>query len=218
MLLFVLSALTIFHFAAVPVPAAASRGHAALARSACSGSRSIFTALLGLTRAFVPEREQQTMDALVLAPCDRSAIWVAKSIAVFAFLGVAELVALPAFALFFQTVDGNTIAAVAARERRHLRRRHAHRRDGRRRPRARADPAAALPAARDPDRRRRRGRERGRAAASTSPSSRSTTRSSSCSPGRRSSTWSPRPDRLTTSRFARPVYDAAVTETLSGTA
>ena len=46
----------------------------------------IFTALLGLTRAFVPEREQQTMDALVLAPCDRSAIWLAKSIAVFAFL------------------------------------------------------------------------------------------------------------------------------------
>jgi heme exporter protein B len=72
----------------------------------------IFTALLGLTRAFVPEREQQTMDVLILAPCDRSTIWVAKSIAVFVFLGVAELIALPAFALFFQTVDGNTIVAV----------------------------------------------------------------------------------------------------------
>ena len=71
------------------------------ALGARSGSRSIFTALLGLTRAFVPEREQQTMDVLVLAPCDRSAIWVAKSIAVFVFLGVAELVALPAFSLFF---------------------------------------------------------------------------------------------------------------------
>ena len=53
------------------------------------------------------------MDALVLAPCDRSAIWLAKSIAVFAFLVVAELVALPAFSLFFEPVDGRTVAAVA---------------------------------------------------------------------------------------------------------
>src|SRR5664279_3263745 len=78
MLLFVLSALTIFHFA---VPAGASH-KAALG---LLWTAIIFTALLGLTRAFVPEREQGLFDALVLAPCDRSAIWVAKSLAVLAF-------------------------------------------------------------------------------------------------------------------------------------
>jgi heme exporter protein B len=121
MLLFVLSALTIFHFV-VPVlsdvPGCSRDCETSiedtqqLATLGLLWIALIFTALLGLTRAFVPEREQQTMDVLILAPCDRSTIWVAKSIAVFVFLGVAELIALPAFALFFQTVDGNTIVAV----------------------------------------------------------------------------------------------------------
>ena len=106
MLLFVLSALTILHFA---VPAGTER----LATLGLLWIALIFTALLGLTRAFVPEREQHTMDALVLAPCDRSTIWVAKSIAVFAFLVVAEALALPAFSLFFSGIDGRTVAAVA---------------------------------------------------------------------------------------------------------
>ena len=39
----------------------------------------LFAALLGSGRAFVPEREQRTMRWLVLAPCDRSAIWLAKA-------------------------------------------------------------------------------------------------------------------------------------------
>ena len=33
-------------------------------------------------------------DALVLAPCDRSAIWLGKALAVLLFLGCAEVVAL----------------------------------------------------------------------------------------------------------------------------
>jgi heme exporter protein B len=106
MLLFVLSALTVLHFA---VPEGTER----LATLGLLWIALIFTALLGLTRAFVPEREQHTMDALVLAPCDRSTIWVAKSIAVFAFLAMAEVVALPAFGLFFEPVDARTVAAVA---------------------------------------------------------------------------------------------------------
>ncbi len=73
----------------------------------------VFTALLGLTRAFVAEREQGLFDALVLAPCDRSAIWLAKSVAVFAFLVAAEVVALPAFAVFFSGIDAQTVGAVA---------------------------------------------------------------------------------------------------------
>src|SRR5262249_17223074 len=62
--------------------------------------------------AFVAEREQRLIDGLLLAPCDRSAIWLAKSVAVLGFLVVAELVALPAFALFFSGIDGATIAGV----------------------------------------------------------------------------------------------------------
>jgi heme exporter protein B len=106
MLLFVLSALTIFHFA---VP----KGTGEVATLGLLWIALVFTALLGLTRAFVPEREQQTMDALVLTPADRSTIWLAKSLAVFAFLVVAELLALPAFSLFFSGVDARTVAAVA---------------------------------------------------------------------------------------------------------
>jgi heme exporter protein B len=106
MLLFVISALAIFHFA---LP----RGTGHDAAIGLLWVSLIFTALLGLTRAFVAEREQGMFDALVLAPCDRSAIWLGKSIAVFVFLVCAEAVALPAFGAFFSAVDGRTVAAVA---------------------------------------------------------------------------------------------------------
>ena len=106
MLLFVIAALTIFHFA---LPAGASD----VAARGLLWSALVFTALLGLTRAFVAEREQGMFDALILTPCDRSAIWLAKSIAVLAFLAAAEVVALPAFAAFFHGLNGRTVAAVA---------------------------------------------------------------------------------------------------------
>jgi heme exporter protein B len=105
MLLFVLAALAVFHFA---LPA----GSGEVAGQGLLWVAIVFTALLALTRAFVPEREQGLLDALVLAPCDRSAIWVAKSLAVLAFLGIAELIALPAFAVFFSGIGGTTVAAV----------------------------------------------------------------------------------------------------------
>ena len=106
MLLFVVAALVIFHFA---LP----HGTSNAAARGLLWSALIFTALLGLTRAFVAEREQGMFDALVLAPCDRSAIWLGKALAVLAFLVAAEVVALPAFAAFFSGLDGRTVAAVA---------------------------------------------------------------------------------------------------------
>ncbi|MEX1357315.1 MAG: heme exporter protein CcmB [Gaiellaceae bacterium] len=72
----------------------------------------VLTALLGLVRAFVPEREQGVLDALVLAPCDRSAIWLGKALSVLAFLLIAEAAALPVFAVFFEPVDAATVGAV----------------------------------------------------------------------------------------------------------
>jgi heme exporter protein B len=105
MLIFVIATLVVFHFA---LPA----GSSDLASNGLLWVAILFTALLGLGRSFVPEREGGVLDGLVLAPCDRSAIWLAKSLAVLAFLGLVELVALPAFAIFFSAVDGTTIAAV----------------------------------------------------------------------------------------------------------
>ena len=127
MLLFVVAIFVVFHFS---LPDRSSD----LAASGLLWVAIVFTALLGLGRAFVPEREQRMFDGLVLAPCDRSAIWLAKSLATFAFLALAELVALPVFALFFHGIDGTTVLAFAPRRRRHLRGRDARRRDGRRRP------------------------------------------------------------------------------------
>ena len=106
MLLFVVATFVVFHFAR---PARSSH----LAASGLLWVAIVFTALLGLGRAFVPEREQRVLDGLVLAPCDRSAIWLGKGIATLTFLGAAELVALPVFALFFHGIGLATIGAVA---------------------------------------------------------------------------------------------------------
>ncbi len=106
MLLFVVTALVVFHFA---LPSESSE----LAAKGMLWVAIVFTALLGLTRAFVAEREQRLIDGLLLAPCDRSAIWLAKTLSVLGFLVIAELIALPAFALFFSGIDGATLAGVA---------------------------------------------------------------------------------------------------------
>jgi heme exporter protein B len=105
MLLFVVSALVVFRFA---LPADASD----LAAQGLLWVALVFTALLGLTRSFAAERDQRLLDGLVLAPCDRSAIWLGKGISVLAFLLLAEAIALPAFALFFSPVDGALVAGV----------------------------------------------------------------------------------------------------------
>ncbi len=60
----------------------------------------LFAALLGINRLFVAEREQGGFDAFLLAPVDRSAMLLAKAAALFLFLAVLEVIALPAFALF----------------------------------------------------------------------------------------------------------------------
>jgi heme exporter protein B len=105
MLLFVVAVFVVFHFS---LPAKSSD----VAASGLLWVAIVFTALLALGRAFVPEREQRVLDALVLAPCDRSAIWLAKSLATFAFLAAAEVVALPLFALFFHGLRWSTVAGV----------------------------------------------------------------------------------------------------------
>jgi heme exporter protein B len=105
MLLFVLSTLVVFHFV---LPS----GSSDLAAKGVLWVAILFTALLGLTRAFVAERDQAVIDGLVLAPPDRSAIWLGKALALLVFLALAEVVALAAFAAFFADVGAATVAAV----------------------------------------------------------------------------------------------------------
>ena len=105
MLLFVVATLVVFHFA-LPADAGDDAAYGLLWVAL------VFTALLGLARAWVPEREAGALDGLVLAPTDRSAIWLGKTIAALAFLGAAELVALPAFVLFFAPLDVSALAGV----------------------------------------------------------------------------------------------------------
>lgn len=105
MVLFVLATLVVFHFA-LPADASDDAAYGLLWVAL------IFTALLGLARAWIPESEAGALDGLVLTPCDRSAIWFAKTLATLAFLGVAELVALPAFALLFAPLNLAAVAGV----------------------------------------------------------------------------------------------------------
>jgi heme exporter protein B len=105
MLLFVLSTLVIFHFV---LPGDSTD----LAAAGLLWVAIVFTSLLGLARAFAAEREQGVIDGLVLAPSDRSAIWLGKAISILVFLGLAEVVAVPAFALFFRPVSGTMIGGI----------------------------------------------------------------------------------------------------------
>jgi heme exporter protein B len=104
MLVFVVAMLVVFRFA---LPDASERAAHGMLWVAI-----LFTALLGLARAFVPEREQRVLDALVLAPVDRSAIWLGKVVALFAFLLAAEAVALAAHQLFFDRLPWEIYPAV----------------------------------------------------------------------------------------------------------
>jgi len=93
MLLFSLSAYVLFHFG--------------LDRDTLDGDLAagvlwvtlLLAAVLGISRLFVAEREEGGFDAFLLAPVDRTAMFVAKAIVLSAFLVAVELIAVPAFAI-----------------------------------------------------------------------------------------------------------------------
>jgi heme exporter protein B len=57
----------------------------------------LFASILGTNRLFVADHEEGGFDAFLLAPVDRTALFVAKALALLAFLVLVELVAVPAF-------------------------------------------------------------------------------------------------------------------------
>jgi heme exporter protein B len=81
--------------------------HFGLGRDELSGSLAagvlwvtlLLATLLAVVRLFVAEREQGGLDGLLLAPIDRTALFLAKAAALFLYLLLLELVAVPAFAL-----------------------------------------------------------------------------------------------------------------------
>ena len=57
----------------------------------------LFAAMLGAARLFVTDREEGGFDAFLLAPVDRTALFVAKALSMLAFLALVQVVAIPAF-------------------------------------------------------------------------------------------------------------------------
>ena len=143
--------------------------HFALNQNSVSGDEAagilwvtlLFAAMLGVNRLFVADADQGGFDGFLLAPVDRTAMLIAKALALLAYLLVLELVAVPAFALLLlapplrQALPGLLVGA-RARRRRRRGDRHAGRRAGGAHPRARPAGAAAGAAAARADRDRRR--------------------------------------------------------------
>jgi heme exporter protein B len=59
----------------------------------------LFAAILGINRLFVSEQEEGGFDGVLLAPIDRTALFLAKTAALFLFLALVEVAVVAAFAL-----------------------------------------------------------------------------------------------------------------------
>ena len=59
----------------------------------------LFAAILGINRLFVAEREEGGFDGFLLAPVDRTALFVAKATVLFVFLAAVEVFVIAAFAI-----------------------------------------------------------------------------------------------------------------------
>jgi heme exporter protein B len=93
MVLFAISTFVIFHFALNRTTIAGQLAAGILTATL------LFASMLAVNRLFVAEREQGGFDGFLLAPVDRTSLLVAKALALFAFLVVLEVIAVPAFAL-----------------------------------------------------------------------------------------------------------------------
>ncbi len=93
MILFSISTFVVFHFALNQSTIAGQLAAGVLTATL------LFAGLLAINRLFVADREQGGFDAFLLAPVDRTALLLAKAAALFIFLAVLEVIALPAFAL-----------------------------------------------------------------------------------------------------------------------
>jgi len=98
MVLFTVTTYVIFHFGLGDVGGARAVIDGDLAAGVLWVTL-LFASILGINRLFVADHEQGGFDGFLLAPVDRTAMLVAKAIALLAFLCLVELVAVPAFGL-----------------------------------------------------------------------------------------------------------------------
>lgn len=63
----------------------------------------IFTSLLGLNRSFSHEKEQGSLEGILLVPLDRSVIFLSKATSNLLFLLAIEVITVPLFYFFFLT-------------------------------------------------------------------------------------------------------------------
>lgn len=63
----------------------------------------VFTSLLGLNRSFSHEKEEGSLEGILLVPLDRSVIFLSKATSNLLFLAVVEIITLPLFYFFFLT-------------------------------------------------------------------------------------------------------------------
>lgn len=59
------------------------------------------TAVLGVGRSYVPEREQGVLDGLLVAPVSRMTLLVSKAVAIASYMLAVEVVAVPLAGIFF---------------------------------------------------------------------------------------------------------------------
>ena len=69
----------------------------------------LFTGTLGLAQLFQPERENHCLDALLLSPLDRGALFLAKSGFNLALMVIVELVVMPLFWILFNLSHWNLL-------------------------------------------------------------------------------------------------------------
>src|SRR5229473_4519570 len=73
----------------------------------------VFAGLVAFGRAFAAEREQSSLEAMLMTPASPSAIFAGKALAAALLLVLCEAVLIPALALFFGVnLSGELIAAV----------------------------------------------------------------------------------------------------------
>ncbi|MBI2088823.1 MAG: heme exporter protein CcmB [Deltaproteobacteria bacterium] len=72
----------------------------------------LFTGTLGLTQLFQPERENHCLDALLLSPMDRAALYLAKVFFNLVLMLVVELVVLPLFWVLFNLDSWRLLPAI----------------------------------------------------------------------------------------------------------
>jgi heme exporter protein B len=71
-----------------------------------------FSGILGLHRSFGVEAQERAMDALLVAPVPREAIFLGKALANLVFVVGVQFVAIPAVALFYNLPIGETWLAL----------------------------------------------------------------------------------------------------------